>query len=159
MSTAAEILGSRRKAKVPRKWAAHFRRLIEERDRLLARNSSPPAPSAVKMDDLGDAATDETQRTLAFAAAGATQHTVFEVLEAIRRIEGGTYGICEVTGKPIEAARLEAIPWARFSLRGQQEAETGGWGRKLAIPPLQSLVETELTSEPEGQEPEREQAV
>jgi DnaK suppressor protein len=145
MSTAADILGSKRKSRVPRKWAAHFRRLIDERDRLLARNSSSPAPSAVKMDDLGDAATEETQRTLAFVAAGATQETVSEVLEAIRRIECGTYGICEVTGEPIEEARLQAIPWARFSLRGQQKVETGGWARRRAIPPLQSLVEAELT--------------
>ena len=158
MSTAADILGSNRKPKVPAKWAAHFRRLLDERNRLLARNFSSPAPTAVKMDDLGDAATEETQRTLAFVAAGATQETVFEVLEAIRRIECGAYGICEVAGEPIEEARLQAIPWARFSLRGQQEAETGGSGRRLGIPALQSLVEAESTSERQGEEPERDQA-
>ncbi len=65
----------------------------------------------------------------------------------------------EVAGEPIEEARLQAIPWARFSLRGQQEVEAGGSGRRRAIPPLQSLVEAELTSEPESEEPEREQAV
>jgi RNA polymerase-binding transcription factor DksA len=75
-----------------------------------------------------------------------------------RRIECGTYGICEVTGEPIERARLRAIPWARFSLRGQQEVEAGGSGRRRAIPALQSRVEAELTSEPESGEPEREQA-
>jgi RNA polymerase-binding transcription factor DksA len=158
MSTAADILGSDRTPKVPRKWAAHFRRLTDERDRLLARNSSSPAPSAVKMDDLGDAATEETQRTLAFVAAGATQATVFEVLAAIRRIERGTYGVCEVTGEPIEEARLKAIPWARFSLRGQQEVEAGGSGRRPGIPPLQSVLGAELTSKAESEEPEREQA-
>jgi hypothetical protein len=77
---------------------------------LLARNFSSPAPTAVKIDDLGDAATEETQRTLAFVAAGATQETVFEVLEAIRRIECGTYGICEVTGEPIEEAPGSPAP-------------------------------------------------
>ncbi|MGA2865202.1 MAG: TraR/DksA family transcriptional regulator [Verrucomicrobiota bacterium] len=158
MSTAADILGSNRKSKVPAKWAAHFRRLIGERDRLLAREFSSPAPSAVKMDDLGEAATEETQRILAFAAAGTTQETVFEVLEAIRRIECGTYGICEVTGEPIEEGRLKAIPWARFSLRGQQEMEAGGFGRRLAIPALQSSFEAQLTSEPEVENPEQEQA-
>jgi RNA polymerase-binding transcription factor DksA len=116
MSTTADILGSNRKLKVPGKWAAHFRRLIDERNRLLARDFSSSAPSVVKTDNLGDAATEETQRTLALVAAGATQKAVFEVLAAIHRIECGTYGVCEVTGEPIGEARLQAIPWARSSL-------------------------------------------
>jgi len=89
---------------VPAKWAAHFRRIIDERNRLLARNFCSPAPSAGKQDDLGDGATEETRRTLAFVAVGATQETVFEVLQAIRRIERGTYGIPEVIGESIEEA-------------------------------------------------------
>ena len=159
MSTAADILGSNRKPKAPAKWAAHFRRLIHERNRLLARNFSSPAPSAVKMDDSGDAATEETQRTLAFVAAGARQETVFEVLEAIRRIECGTYGICEVTGEPIQEARLQAIPGRAprcgGNRRWRQVDRVGG----EKFPLWQSLVEAELTSEPESEEPEREQAV
>ncbi len=158
MSTAADILGSKRNSKVPAQWAAHFRRLIDERDRLLARDFSSDGASTVKMDDLSEAATEETQRLLAFVVAGTTQETVSEVLEAIRRIECGTYGICEVTGEPIEEARLKAIPWARFSLRGQQEAEAGGSGRRRAIPALRSSFEAELTSEPEVENPEQEQA-
>ena len=149
MATAADILGSGRRSKVPTKWAAHYRRLIDERDRLVARNFSSPGVSTVKIDDLGDAATEEAQRTLTLVAAGATQETVFEVLEALRRIESDTYGICEVTGEPIEEARLKAIPWARFSLRGQQEVEAGGFGRRLAIPALQSLFEAESAPDSE----------
>ncbi len=149
-------MGSDRKRKVPAKWAAHLGRLLDERDRLFALDLSSPAPSAVKVDDLGDAATEETQRGLAFMAAGATRETVFEVLEAIRRIERGTYGICEVTGQPIDEARLKAIPWARFSSRGQQEVEAGGSGRRRAMPPLHSLLEAELSSDPESDNSEPE---
>ena len=159
MPSAADILGSSRKPKVPAQWAAHFQHIIDERDRLLAHKVSAPAPSAVKIDDLGDAATEESQRTLDLVAAGATRETVREVLEAIRRIERGTYGIWEVTGEPIEEARLKAIPWARFSLRGQQEAEAGGSGRKWAVPRLQSLVEAQPTSDTESEQPEPEPAV
>lgn len=158
MSTAADILGSNREFKVPAKWAVHFRRLLDERNRLLARNFSSSAPSAVKTDTLGDAATEETQRTLAFVEAGATQERVLEVLEAIRRLERGTYGICEVTGEPIEGARLRAIPWARFSLRGQKEMEAGGSGRRRAIPPWPFPVEAESSSAPENEELARERA-
>lgn len=38
-----------------------------------------------------------------------------EVLDALKRIEAGTYGICEVGGEPIEIDRLEANPSARTS--------------------------------------------
>lgn len=131
---------------------------MDERNRLLARNFSSAAPSAVKTDNLGDAATEETQRTRAFVEAGATQARVFEVLDAIRRIECGRYGICEVTGEPIEEARLRAIPWARFSLRGQKEMEAGGWGRRRAMAPLQSSVQAESSAAPESEELERERA-
>jgi RNA polymerase-binding transcription factor DksA len=36
-------------------------------------------------------------------------------LEALRRIERGTYGICEISGEPIEEKRLQAIPWATIT--------------------------------------------
>jgi len=39
-----------------------------------------------------------------------------EIKEALRRMEGGTYGICEVCSKPIEEERLEANPAARTCL-------------------------------------------
>jgi DnaK suppressor protein len=41
------------------------------------------------------------------------QETLDEVDAALARLEGGTYGKCEVCGKPIAAARLEAMPMAR----------------------------------------------
>jgi RNA polymerase-binding transcription factor DksA len=158
MSTAADILGSKPRSRVSPKWAPHFQSLLDERDRLLARDFSSDAPGTVKMDDLSDAATDEAQRTLSFVGAGARQEALFEVLEAIHRAECGTYGVCEATGEPIEDERLQAIPWARFSLRGQQQMEAGGSGRRRGIPALQSSFEDELTAEPEIESAEREQA-
>ena len=72
------------------------------------------------MDDLGEAAAEESQRCLSLVAARATQSNLVDVLDAIRRIERGTYGICEMTGKRIEAERLRAIPWTRYSLGGPE---------------------------------------
>ena len=46
-----------------------------------------------------------------------------EIEEAILRIKNGTYGSCEVTGKAIPAARLTAVPFARYSVEGQAEYE------------------------------------
>jgi RNA polymerase-binding transcription factor DksA len=48
---------------------------------------------------------------------------LYEVEEAIQRIKLGEYGLCEVTGEPIAAERLEAVPFTRFSLEGQAEYE------------------------------------
>jgi len=108
----------------------------------MARDRSSPTASSAKMDDLTDAAAEESQRNLSLVAAGATQDMLAEVLAALHRIERGTYGICEITGEPIEAGRLKAIPWARYSLQGQNELERNGFGRKHVVPALESLRET-----------------
>ncbi len=46
-----------------------------------------------------------------------------EIEEALKRMENGTYGICEWTGEEISYERLKAIPWTRFSVKGVQEYE------------------------------------
>src|SRR6266853_878878 len=87
MATAADILGVSSHSKIPRRWCDHYQRLCEERDRLMARDCSTCEGSRVKLDDLTDAASEESQRSLSLVAASATQNTIFEVLAAIRRIE------------------------------------------------------------------------
>jgi len=47
----------------------------------------------------------------------------FEVLDAVKRIDDSTYGVCEETEEPIGFARLRAQPWTRLSLEAQQELE------------------------------------
>jgi RNA polymerase-binding protein DksA len=51
--------------------------------------------------------------------------TLREVNAALRRLDDGTYGICEVSGKPIGFPRLSAIPYARLCLEAQMEQERG----------------------------------
>jgi RNA polymerase-binding transcription factor DksA len=157
MATAADILGSSRKAKIPARWAQHYRQLCAERDRLIARDFSSDSASNVKLDDLTESASEESQRSLSLVAASSTQGLILEILEAIQRIERGNYGICEVTGEPIEEDRLEAIPWARYSMAGQNELEKSGWqGRRNSLPTLHSLNEAEAAGEGEAQEQEEE---
>jgi RNA polymerase-binding transcription factor DksA len=155
MATAADILGLNRKTKIPTRWANHYEQLCAERDKLLARDCSAYEFPAVKLDDLTDAASEESQRSLSLVAATATQATIFEVLAALHRIERGTYGVCELTGRPIETERLEVIPWTRYSLTGQHELEKAGLNRKHALPSLASLSETESLSDEDG-EPDEE---
>lgn len=141
MATAADILGLNRTPPVARRWANHYQSLCDHRDRLMARDCTAPGVSSTKMDEMAEAASEEWQRGMSMVAATATQEVLFEVVEAIRRIERGVYGVCELTGEPIEPARLRAIPWARYSLRGQDEMEKNGLGRKSALPVLDAVSE------------------
>ena len=75
--------------------------------------------------------------------ATARQGAMAEVLDALRRMERGTYGLCEITGEPIPAERLISIPWARYSLAGQQQLEAAGLGRRVALPALEGLSSAE----------------
>ena len=45
---------------------------------------------------------------------------------ALKRIERNAYGVCELTSKAIPKARLEAIPWARFTVQAQAQLERDG---------------------------------
>ena len=116
----------------------------------MARDCSSPAISLAKLDDMGDAATEESDRCLSLVASTATQDLIFEVLAALRRLERGTYGICEITGLPIEPDRLEALPWARYSIEGQRDLERHGLARKASFPSL-SPVATPDTDEPQDE--------
>jgi RNA polymerase-binding protein DksA len=149
MATSAQILGSSARTKVQARWARHYQRLCSERDKLLERDCSTTESFQPKLDDLADAASQEAQRSLSLVTATATYDRIKEVLDAIRRIERGTYGICEITGEPISTERLNSVPWARYSIEGQQQMEQGGFGRKTALPLLQGLShsETEETDE------------
>ena len=46
-----------------------------------------------------------------------------DIDDALRRLDDGTYGICEECGKPIDEARLEAVPWARYCVVDQARVE------------------------------------
>jgi RNA polymerase-binding transcription factor DksA len=144
MATAADILGVYRNGKIPARWSQHYDQLCAERDRLEARDCSAPETCRTKLDDLTEGASDESEANISLVATSATQDTIFEVLTALGRIERGTYGICELTGDPIEAERLKAIPWARYSLLRQSELEKAGEVRRHAVPRLEALNEVIL---------------
>ncbi len=72
---------------------------------------------------LADAGTDTADRDFALSLISNEQEALKEIAEAVERMKNGTYGVCEITGKPIPAKRLEAVPFTRFSLEGQKELE------------------------------------
>lgn len=76
----------------------------------------------IHMADLG---TDNFQQEFSLELMDSERRLLTEIDEALHRIENGTYGICEGTGKPISKARLEAQPWARYSIEYARMLEQG----------------------------------
>jgi RNA polymerase-binding transcription factor DksA len=71
---------------------------------------------------LGDTATAMFDRELDEGLEEGAQQTLAEIDAALRRIDDGSYGVCEVCGKPIAPQRLAAIPWARRCIDDQRKA-------------------------------------
>jgi len=125
----AEVLGNATEPpKIPAKWQPHYRKLISMRDQLSRERGqlvqqAQEEQQAVSPEHIADAGTDSYDRDFALGIASSEQEAVFEIEEDIKRIKTGRYGICEATGKEIERARLEAIPWTRLSAEAERELE------------------------------------
>ena len=72
---------------------------------------------------LGDTASATYDRELDEGLEEGAQQTLQDIDDALRKIEDGTYGTCEVCGKPIAPERLTAIPWARLCIDDQRRAQ------------------------------------
>lgn len=70
-----------------------------------------------------DAGSDAYDRDFALSLLSQEQDALYEIDEALKRVELGTYGVCEMSQKPIPHARLEAIPFARFTVECQSQLE------------------------------------
>lgn len=71
-------------------------------------------------DNLGDYAAATYDRELADSLEDGVQDTLAQIEAALQRIEDGTYGVCEVCGKPIGEERLRAIPWTTRCIEDQR---------------------------------------
>lgn len=73
--------------------------------------------------DVADRASEETDRALELRTRDRQRKVVAKIDAALRRIDEGTYGYCEVTGEPISLRRLDARPIATLSLEAQEMHE------------------------------------
>ena len=108
-------------------------RLLEEQERLLNAveflDRENPGSIADELgdivtagdDNLGDTATATYDRELDQTLGEGAQQTLLAIDDALRKIEDGGYGTCEVCGKPIGEDRLAAIPWARLCIDDQRK--------------------------------------
>jgi len=74
---------------------------------------------------MADIGTDNYQQQLALDLMDGERKLLRQIDEALNRINTGTYGICIGTGKRIGRARLEAKPWARYSVEYARMIENG----------------------------------
>jgi len=72
-----------------------------------------------------DIGTDNFEQEFSLGLMAEEKKILAEIDFALRRIEDGSYGICEGLGIPIESQRLEAIPWTRYSLEYARKMEKG----------------------------------
>ena len=79
----------------------------------------------------GDAGSDAYDRDFALSLLSKEQDAVQEIEVALQRIKEGTYGICEISGKKIPQARLEAMPIARLTVECQSQWERENPHRKF----------------------------
>jgi RNA polymerase-binding transcription factor DksA len=100
-----------------------------------------------------DAGSDAYDRDFALSLLSQEQDALYEIDEALKRIELGTYGICEMSGKPIPRARLEAIPFARFTVECQSQLEKQSRASRVR----QSVTSLFGLTEEEGGEAEEEE--
>jgi len=74
---------------------------------------------------LSDQGTDTFDREMELNMMGSEQEVLFEIDAALRRIEKGTFGICELTEEVIPKERLLALPYVRYTVQAQFELERG----------------------------------
>jgi DnaK suppressor protein len=123
------------------------------RDTLRARAEGSEA-SAFGMHQ-ADAGSDAYDRDFALSLLSQEQDALYEIEEALKRVDAGTYGTCEMSGKSIPHARLEAIPFARFTVECQTQIEK----QKKALRVRQPVTSLFGLTDEEGGEGEEEDTI
>ena len=151
-ATAAAILGggmstgpkaaSKARAIDP-EWERYRQILLDLREQLVRQMNGLAKESAEQLPGysmhMADSGTDNFDRDFALSLLSSDQDAIYEIDEALKRIERGSYGTCELTGKPIPKARLDAIPWARFTVEAQGQLERDGALRHRRLGSLGTL--------------------
>lgn len=75
---------------------------------------------------MADIGTDTFDQDLAIGMAETERELLREIDEALERITAKTYGVCQLTGKPIPKARLDAKPWAKYTIEAARQLEKMG---------------------------------
>ena len=152
--------------KVKSEWQGFCQNLLDLREQLTKQMNGLAEESAQELAGyslhMADSGTDNFDRDFALSLLSSDQDAVYEIEEALKRIERKTFGVCELTGKTIPRARLEAIPWTRFTVDAQAQLEREGALKSRRLGALGTIDSVGATSEgdsdEEGAEHSEEQA-
>jgi DnaK suppressor protein len=116
----------------------HFKQLLLEKRREILKNVNEIEDETLKKSRLdasgdlssmpihmADLGTDNYEQEFVLGLMDSERKLLHEIDDALQRMEDGTYGVCEGTGKPIRKARLEAQPWARYCVAYARMLERG----------------------------------
>jgi DnaK suppressor protein len=104
----------------------------------------------------GDAGSDAYDRDFALSLLSQEQDALYEIEEALKRVGNGTYGKCEMSGKPIAHPRLEAIPFTRYTVECQTQIERQNRNQRVrpVVTSLFGLTDEEGGDTEEEEKPE-----
>lgn len=147
--------------RVPAKWRWYHKALVSLQTRLLSDRGDLRRAAAEPLEphslNEADSATDEFDHDLALTHLSAELDALIEVNDALKRIQDGRYGVCEESGRAIPAARLRAIPWARFTREVEEQLEKQGVVRRMRVrgaATVRATGQVRLAPEADAQETE-----
>ncbi len=131
--TAPEPL-PKHEAKSPfdKKQLDHFKAMLQRKRQELVGDVSTMESQALRSQSgslsnmpshLAEQGSEAYDQSLSLDLAAADRKLIKEIDDALKRIADGTFGVCELTGKPIKLERLEELPWARYSIEAARELE------------------------------------
>ncbi|HSS72103.1 MAG TPA: TraR/DksA C4-type zinc finger protein [Gaiellaceae bacterium] len=105
------------------------RRVVDAIDNIHAENpgsiGDETEETTFQDNHLGDIATATFDREMASTLEDNSTHVLAEIDAALKRIDEGTFGVCTRCGQPIDAERLEALPWATLCIEDKRKQERG----------------------------------
>lgn len=126
---------TRRKTHLSDKELAHFKKLLLAKASEILGDIVSMSEEALNIDaanlshmpiHMADVGSDIYDQELTLGLVESERRLVHEIFEALERIKDRTYGVCEATGKPINKARLNAKPWAKYCIEAAREMERNG---------------------------------
>jgi len=105
---------------------ARLERELAEAEEHVARSDEVEAAGELSAydDHAADTASETVEREKDFALAKSAESMLQRIQNALRKLDAGSYGLCDSCGRPISAQRLEALPFATLCLQCQSRSES-----------------------------------
>lgn len=86
-------------------------------------NAKKVTETDMEIGDEVDTATQSNEREIQFELGALDTKMIQDIDNALAKMENGTFGLCECCDEPIPSARINALPWVRYCVKCQEEAE------------------------------------